>query len=102
MIKNQSKEFDFSGLKALFLNCTLKPSPQKSHTETLMKISQIIMDKNGVSTEMIRPVDFDVAPGLKPDMTEHGFDKDGWPQIQKKVQKADILVLGTPIWLGDK
>lgn len=102
MNNNQEKDFDFTGLKAIFLNCTLKPSPQKSHTETLMKISKSIMEKNNIETEMLRPVDFDVAPGLKPDMTEHGFDKDDWPQIQEKVLKADILVLGTPIWLGDK
>jgi multimeric flavodoxin WrbA len=33
-------------------------------------------------------------------MTQHGWSRDGWPRIQEKVMAADILVLGTPIWLG--
>ncbi len=94
--------FDFSGLSAVFINCTLKPSPQTSHTEGLMAVSWEIMDKNGVSTQMIRAVDHRIAPGVYPDMTEHGFERDDWPPIQDKVMAADILVLGTPIWLGEK
>ncbi len=35
-------------------------------------------------------------------MTEHGFEKDDWTEIFEKVMKADILILGTPIWLGEK
>lgn len=93
---------DFSDLKAIFLNCTLKPSLQLSHTEGLMKVAKAIMEKNGVAVEMLRPVDYDIAPGVYPDMTEHGWEKDEWPGIQKKVMDAHILVIGTPIWLGDK
>lgn len=59
------------------------------------------MEKNEVQTEVIRLVDHDVAPGVYPDMTEHGFDSDTWPAIHKKVMAADILVLAGPIWLGD-
>lgn len=36
------------------------------------------------------------------DMTEHGFERDDWPPIQTAVMNADILVIATPIWLGDK
>jgi len=97
-----SSEWDFSGLKALFLNCTLKPSPQLSHTEGLIGVSKAIMEENKVSTEILRPTDFDIAPGVYPDMTEHGFEKDDWPRIQEKVMEADILILGSPIWLGEK
>jgi len=93
---------DFSDMKALFLNCTLKPTPQLSHTEGLIRVSMAIMEKNGVSAEVLRPVDFAVAPGVYPDMTEHGFAKDDWPGIYEKVQAANILVIGSPIWLGDK
>ena len=32
----------FSDLRALFVNCTLKPSPELSHTEGLMRISMAI------------------------------------------------------------
>ena len=92
----------FSELSALFLNCTLKKSPELSHTEQLMKLSQKIMEAVGVETEMIRPVDHDIAPGVYPDMTQHGWSNDEWPDIQKKVMATDILIVGTPIWLGEK
>ena len=94
--------WDFSDLKALFLNCTLKPTPELSHTEGLIEISQEIMSRNGVETDVMRPVDYDIAPGVYPDMTEHGFETDDWPAIQEKVMDANILVIGSPIWLGEK
>ena len=97
-----SSPSDFSDLSALFLNCTLKRSPDRSHTEGLMKISQEIMEKNGVAAEVLRPVDHDLAFGVWPDMREHGWDSDDWPAILEKVMAADILVIGTPIWLGVK
>ncbi len=96
------KTWDFSGLKALFLNCTLKPSPGLSHTQGLIDISRAIMEKSGVGVEVLRPVDYDIAYGVYPDMTEHGWEKDAWPEIYAKVEAADILVLTTPIWLGEK
>ena len=93
---------NFKELKALYINCTLKKSPELSHTEGLMKVSMDIMEKEGVSVEMIRFVDFDVPPGVYPDMTEKGWDKDDWVTLSKQVLEADILVIGTPIWLGEK
>lgn len=97
-----SHSWDFSDLKALFINCTLKPSPQRSHTEGLMNVARAIMDTNRVTTDMVRAADHDVAPGVYPDMTKHGFARDEWPPIQEQVMAADILVVGTPIWLGEK
>lgn len=99
---NEQNPTDFSDLKAIFLNCTLKKSPQTSNTRGLIDLSAQIMRDNGIGVEIIRPVDHDIAFGVYPDMTEHGWDKDEWPAIQEKVMAADILVLGTPIWLGDK
>ncbi len=93
---------DFSDLTALFINCTLKRSPEISNTDGLLEISKTIMKKNGVQVDTIRAVDFQIASGVYPDMTQYGWDKDDWPEIYKKVQKADILVLASPIWLGDK
>ncbi len=93
-------EVDYSDLSALFLNCTLKPSPSESHTRGLIDVSKAIMDENDVDTEVVRVVDHDVAPGVYPDMTEHGFDNDDWPEIHEKVMGAEILVIGSPIWLG--
>lgn len=94
-------DLDFSGLKALFINCTLKKSPEVSNTEGLLSASREIMEKHGVETELIRAIDHDIAQGVYPDMTEKGWDTDEWPEIYKKVQTADILVLTGPIWLGD-
>lgn len=95
-------QWDFSDLKALFLNCTLKKSPEQSHTQGLIDISKSIMEKNGVQTDCLRPVDFKIATGVWPDMKEQGWDFDDWPSLSEKVMKADILVLGTSIWLGEK
>ncbi len=95
-------KWDFSNLSAIILNCTLKPSPQESHTETLIDVSRQIFEKNQVETEVLRPVDYDIAPGVYPDMTEHGFERDEWPEIQEKVMNANILIIGSPIWLGEK
>jgi len=99
--KQGSETEDFSGLRALFINATLKKSPEVSNTDGLIKLSRGIMDKNNVQTEVIRAVDHDIANGMYPDMTEHGWETDAWPDLQRKVMAADILVLCGPIWLGD-
>ena len=96
------KSPDFSNLNALFINCTLKKSPETSHTSTLISVSKNILNAEGVQVEEIRLIDHQVAPGIYPDMTEHGWEVDEWPQMFEKVMKADILVIGTPIWLGEK
>jgi len=97
-----SHDHDLSGLKALFINCTLKPSPRRSHTRGLIDVSREIMEANDVRVDVIRAVDHEIAPGVYPDMTEHGAARDDWPGIFERVMDADILVLGTPIWLGEK
>ena len=93
---------DYSHLNALFLNCTLKPSPKTSHTRRLIDVSAAIMEENNVDVDVLRPVDYDIAPGVYGDMTEHGWDTDDWPAIYQKVLDAHILVLGSPIWLGER
>lgn len=98
----EGHDFDFSGLSAIYLNCTLKPEDTPSNTEALMRVSKAIMEANGVATELLRPVEFDLPPGVYPDMTEHGFARDDWPRLCAKVMAADILVIGTPIWLGEE
>ncbi len=98
----KTSSWDFSDLKALFLNCTLKKSPELSHTEGLIRIAREIMEKNGVTTETLRPVDYKIATGVQPDMVDHGWDADDWPEIFRKVQGSDILVVTTPVWLGEK
>jgi len=98
----QQDQWDFSDLRALFINCTLKRSPERSHTQGLADISMEIMRRQGVAVEVIRAVDHDIATGVWPDMTEHGWERDEWPAIFEQVEAAHILVLCTPIWLGEK
>ena len=93
---------DHSDLTALFVNCTLKPSPQDSHTDTLLDVVAHVMEAQGVTVDRLRLVDHAVAPGVQADMTDHGADEDAWPEIWPRVRKAEILVVGTPIWLGEK
>lgn len=95
------KNYDFSGLKALFFNGTLKKSPEVSNTEGLLEASRLLMEKHGVKTEIIRTIDHDIATGVYPDMRDQGWKTDEWPEIYKKVQAADIVVVAGPIWLGD-
>ncbi|MGH3079058.1 MAG: flavodoxin family protein, partial [Gaiellaceae bacterium] len=97
-----TSRWDFGDLRALYVNCTLKPSPELSHTEGLMRISTAIMEANGVVVDFVRAVDHELAPGVWPDMREHGAERDDWPELYERVQGADILVLGSPIWLGEK
>jgi multimeric flavodoxin WrbA len=94
-------DLNFDGYKALFLNGTLKRSPEPSNTEGLIAISRGIMEKHGVEVEVICTIDQDIAVGVWPDMTEHGWATDDWPALYQKVLAADILVLCGPIWLGD-
>ena len=93
---------DYSDLNALFINCTLKRSPEQSHTQGLMDISIEIMRRNGVEVDCIRAIDHEIATGVQPDMTMHGAERDEWPAIYGRVLAADILVLGMAIWLGEK
>ncbi len=92
---------DFAGLKAMFINCTLKRSPETSNTQGLVDRSVALMRKNGVEVDQIRAVDHDIAVGVRPDMTEYGWATDEWPALLQRVLAADILVLAGPVWLGD-
>jgi multimeric flavodoxin WrbA len=93
---------DFSDLSAVMINCTLKRPDQASHTGLLLSVPEAIMRKAGAAVEVIRPAALPIAFGVQPDMTEHGWPEDAWPGIWEKVRAAEILVLGTPIWLGEE
>jgi multimeric flavodoxin WrbA len=97
-----TSSWDFSDLRALYINCTLKRSPERSHTQGLADRSIAVMQKQGVQVDVIRAVDREIATGVYPDMTEHGWERDEWPEIFEQVLAADILVLTSPIWLGEK
>lgn len=83
-------------LTALALNCTLKPSSQPSSTEKLLNEVLAALAGHGIGGELLRMVDFNIKPGVRSDEGEG----DDWPGIRARVLACDILVLGTPIWLG--
>lgn len=85
-----------SNLSALVLNCTLKPAPTLSSTETLGNELLEALAEHGVDGEMVRVVDEQVKFGVQADEG----DGDGWPRIRRKMLDADILVMATPIWMG--
>lgn len=60
-----------------------------------------LMESRGATAELIRTIDHDIAIGVQPDMTEHGWKTDVWPSIFEKVKEADIVIICGPIWLGD-
>ena len=80
----------------LALNCTLKRSPERSSTDRLLGYVTGLLDHAGLSGSTLRVVDHDVAFGVSDDEG----DGDGWPEIRRSVLDSDLLVLGTPIWLG--
>ena len=83
-------------LTALVLSCTLKPSPGESSSVLLGQQVLDALADHGVSGELVRVVDHDVKFGVS---TDEG-DGDGWPAIREKMLAADILVVSTPIWMG--
>jgi multimeric flavodoxin WrbA len=94
---------DFSDLRAVFLNGTLKRSGEQSHTEGLIAISRHILDGVGARTDVLRVVDHVIPPGVYPDMREHGWERDDFPDLYRAlIEPADIVVLASPIWLGDQ
>jgi len=84
-------------MKALFLNCTLKKSPETSHTQGLIDRARAIMEKEGVVTKTIRLADHPIGHGIERNMG-HG---DTWPAVYERIMESEILVVGTPIWLGE-
>lgn len=83
-------EPDYSDLSAVFVNCTLKRSPEVSNTQGLMDAGIRFMREHGVAVDTLRLVDHDVATGVHPDMREYGWQFDAWPEeIWPKVEAAD-------------
>lgn len=85
-------------LTALYLNTSLKHGDQESNTEALMRKSMKILEKEEVETELLRVSDYNIKFGMNADMG----DGDEWPKIFDKIIAADIIVMGTPIWNGQK
>ncbi|HLT08591.1 MAG TPA: flavodoxin family protein [Cyclobacteriaceae bacterium] len=85
-------------LKAIFLNCTLKKSSETSNTDAIIQKTVQLYAERGVNSKVIRIVDYQVAFGVTSDEGEG----DDWPLILAEIKDADILIIASPIWLGDK
>ncbi|MBD9650167.1 flavodoxin family protein [Ensifer sp. ENS09] len=84
-------------LKAIALNATLKPSGgESSSTDRMLDLIAISMQELDVTTERIRLADLNIKPGVLSDEGEG----DEWPDVRRKILDANILVVGTPIWMG--
>lgn len=83
-------------LTVFAVNCTLKPSPAASSTDKLLGEVLDGFRAYHATGRIVRAVDFNIKPGVSSDEGEG----DDWPQLRKDILAADILVVGTPIWLG--
>jgi multimeric flavodoxin WrbA len=85
-------------LRAIAFNSTLKSSvaQEKSSTDRMLQLIADELKKFDVETEIIRLADYNVKPGVTSDEGEG----DAWPALRQKVLDAQIVLLGTPIWLG--
>jgi multimeric flavodoxin WrbA len=87
-----------SGLTALAFNCSLKGSRKKEKSSTEILLQQLLhaLAEHGVRGEIVRAVDHDIKPGV----TSDEGAGDAWPALRKRLLAADILIIGSPIWLG--
>lgn len=92
----------YDELTAVLVNTSLTPDPARSHTGLLLGVVADIMRGAGVDVETVHAVDHDIAPGVQPDMRGLGWPDDAWPDLWPRIERADILVLGTPLWLGEE
>jgi multimeric flavodoxin WrbA len=86
-----------AALRAVALNCTLKPSPSESSTGKMLDLLAKALADLDVETEVVRVVDHVVKEGVSSDEG----DGDEWPVIRRKILDAQIFVLGTPVWVGN-
>ncbi|HEX8669986.1 MAG TPA: NAD(P)H-dependent oxidoreductase [Allosphingosinicella sp.] len=86
------------GLTAIAINCSLKPSGgSDSSTDKMIGLLVSELKKKGVAfAETIRIADHEVKPGV----TSDEGAGDAWPDLRRRILDADILIFGTPIWLG--
>lgn len=83
-------------LTAVVLVGTLNPSPAPSSSDLIGRQVLSALQQHGVNGTVVRLVDHDIRPGVQVDMGEG----DAWPDIRRQILAADILVLATPIWMG--
>ena len=93
----------YDDLRAVVFNGTLKRSPEPSQTDGLLAIALGLFARLGVRVDVIRTVDHVIPPGVWPDMTTQGYERDDFPRLYREfVGPADIVIVAGPIWLGDQ
>lgn len=83
-------------LSAFGLNCTLTPSPAESSTQLLLDQVLQALGGHGVAGDSTRVVDHDVKPGVRADEG----NGDQWPGLRRRILDANVLVVASPIWMG--
>lgn len=85
-------------LTVLAFNCTLKNSRSGKTSSTGILLDQLLaaLADNGGTSKVIRAADYDIKPGV----TSDEGDGDEWPALRREIIACDILVIGSPIWLG--
>jgi multimeric flavodoxin WrbA len=83
-------------VRALILNCSLKPSPEPSNTAALAGVVAEALRGEEVEVTEVRLADRRIPPGVETEMGEG----DEWPAIHDRILDAEILVVATPTWIG--
>ena len=85
-------------LSAVAINCSLKvKTGEPSSTDSMIAVLADALGQHDVSlTETIRIADQNILPGVASDEGPG----DAWPDVRRRILSADVLIFGTPIWLG--
>lgn len=85
-------------MRAIAINCSLKSSQSEpSSTDLMIDIIGTALARHGVElVRTLRIADFDIRPGVSSDEGPG----DDWPSVRRSILDCDILIFGTPIWLG--
>lgn len=83
-------------ITALGLNCTLEATGESSTDKLVDEIMTALASHGVESAGTVRIAAENVLPGV----TSDEGDGDGWPEIRRRILAAEILVFGTPIWMG--
>lgn len=83
-------------LKAIALNCTLKPQGESSTDAMIAVLKDAFSAAEVELTETVRVAALDIKPGV----TSDEGDGDAWPALRAKILAHDILILAGPIWMG--
>ncbi len=83
-------------LNALLINCTLKRTHGHSSTARLLGEIEQAFAPHEVSCESVRIADLTIMPGV----SANEGPGDDWPAVRRQILASDIVVIGTPIWMG--